>query len=401
MKFSDFGRHLVAIPGPSVIPDRVLNAMHRTSPDIYSEEFWSLTEGVINDLKLLADTDGHVAIYISNGHGAWEASITNLFSPGDTILVLSTGLFASSWGGFAKSLGVNVETIDFGLQSDIVINQVAERLAKDSAGIIKAVLAVHVDTATSVRNDIQQLSKVLKSENHPALLLIDCIASLACDEFHMDLWGADVVLAGSQKGLMLPPGMAFVYFNDHAHKVGMNAQLRTPYWDWNRRINPEEFYQIFCGTAPTQLIFGLRESLNMILHEEGIENTIDRHGKLAKALWTAVQTWEQDGSQLRFNISNPKNRSHSVTALKCGAPYGQKLREWTSNHAGVSLGIGLGFSTPEDPKASGSFRIGHMGHINPHMLLGLIASIESGFEAIGFRRGQGAIEAAAKELSEL
>ncbi len=384
-----------------MIPDRVLNAMHRPSPDIYSADFQSIADSVLTDLKRIARTDGNVAMYIANGHGAWEAAVTNLFSPGDSALVLQTGLFAAGWGGFADSLGVNTETMDFGIRSDIDAERVAERLAADPAGRIKAVIAVHVDTASSVRNDIESLAAAIRAAGHPALLLVDCIAGLACDDFHMDSWGADVVLAGSQKGLMLPPGLAFVYFNDRAMQAGKNARLRTPYWDWNRRVNPEEFYQTFCGTAPSQHIFGMRESLNMILNEEGLDAVINRHAVLARSLWAAVDAWSGDGDRLEFNISDPEKRSRAVTALRAGPPFGKRLRSWLSRNAGVSLGIGLGMSSPEDPDASGSFRIGHMGHINPGMLLGVLASIEAGFEAVGFPRGRGALEAAASELAGL
>ena len=394
----DSGRTLVAIPGPSVIPDRILNAMHRPSPDIYSHEFQALATSVLGDLKSVARTNGNVAIYIANGHGAWEATLTNLCSAGDKILVLSTGLFAVGWGGFAEALGVETETIDFGIHSAIDADVVAEKLASDADGEIKAVIAVHVDTASSVRNDISRLGNVMRATGHPALLLVDCIASLACDDFHMDEWNADVVLAGSQKGLMLPPGLAIVYFNKRAHKVGSTANLRTPYWDWSRRIEPDEFYQLFCGTAPTHHIFGLRESLDMILRDEGLEHVLSRHEKLARSVWAAVDAWGKGGS-LTCNIPDSINRSHAVTSLCAGPPYGQALRQWTCHNAGVSLGIGLGLSTSDDPNASGSFRIGHMGHINPNMLLSVLASIEAGFQAIGFKRGRGALEAAAAEIA--
>ncbi|MCY3879062.1 MAG: aminotransferase class V-fold PLP-dependent enzyme [Rhodobacteraceae bacterium] len=394
--YASSGRTYTAIPGPSVIPDRVLNAMHRASPDIYSTELRDLTSGLIDDLKGLVRTKGEAAIYIANGHGAWEASVSNLFSRGDTVLVLETGLFANGWGGFASALGVNVETIDFGMRSDVDCERLAETLKQDSDGRIKAVLTVHVDTASSVRNDITAISKAIQAAGHPALLLVDCIASLACDDFQMDEWGADVVLAASQKGLMLAPGLAFVFFNQRALQAGRSADLRTPYWDWQRRVDPDEFYQRFCGTAPTSLLFGLHESLQMLIHEEGLASVFERHERLARAIWSAVGMWGQ-GGPLEFNIPDPSKRSHAVTAIRAGPPYGSKLRDWVSRNAGLNLGIGLGMSTPEDSEATGSFRIGHMGHINPHMILGALASIEAGFEAIGYRRGRGALEAAAAE----
>ena len=262
-------------------------------------------------------------------------------------------------------------------------------------GSIKAVLTVHVDTASSVRNDIQALSQVIRSLDHPALLMVDCIAALACDEFRMDEWHVDVMVAGSQKGLMTPPGLGFVFFSERARLQGLTAGLRTPYWDWNRRINPEEFYQHFCGTAPTHHLFGLREALDMILVEEGLESVWTRHEVLARAIWAAADQWGTVGS-LEPNIPDPKSRSHAVTAIRIDPPFGRDLREWTQKNAGLTLGIGLGMQTDEDPEATGCFRIGHMGHTNPHMILGALASIEAGLEAIGVRRGQGALDAAAR-----
>ena len=391
---SEFGRTYSAIPGPSVIPDRVLGAMHRASPDIYAKTLEDEVENLLADLKSVARTGGNAAIYIANGHGAWEAAITNLFSPGDRILALATGTFALGWSGFAEALGVETECIDFGLRSDIDAARVADALAADTNRRVKAIIAVHVDTATSVRNDLAAVAGAIRDAGHPALLLADCIASLACDPFEMDRWGVDVAVAGSQKGLMLPPGLSFVFFNDRALEAGRGAALRTPYWDWQRRVNPDEFYQTFCGTAPTQHLFGLRESLNILLREEGLEAALERHRILAQAIWAAIDTWGKDGP-LEFNIHDPSKRSHAVTALRAGPPYGAVLRDWVSRHAGISLGIGLGMSSPDDPAASGSFRIGHMGHLNPHMVLGCLAAIEAGFEAIGFPRGRGAIESAA------
>lgn len=392
---------MAAIPGPSVVPDRVLNAMHRASPDIYVGDFHALSDSVLSDLKLVARTErGYVTIYIANGHGVWEAALTNLFSPGDMVLVLSTGIFAAGWGGFAKSLGIQTEVMDFGFRHPVDIERVGERLKQDKEGHIKAVMVVHVDTASSVRNDIHSLSLAIQDTGHPALLLVDCIASLACDDFCMDAWGVDVTLAASQKGLMLPPGLAFVYFNERAKEIGKKAKLRTPYWDWNRRVNPEEFYQYYCGTPPTQQIFGLREALDMILHEEGLDTVIQRHAIHARAVWAAVEKWGESGP-LECNIAARDRRSHAVTALRAGPPFGSQLRQWLSRHAGLSLGIGLGAATAEDKDATGAFRIGHLGHLNPHMILGTLASIEAGFEALGYPRGKGAIEAAAAELKVL
>ena len=230
------GRPYLAIPGPSVMPDRVLNAMHRAAPNIYTGELHAMTDGLIPDLKAMARTKGEVAIYIGNGHAAWEAGLANVLSRGDTILVLATGRFCLGWGEMARGLGVKVEVIDFGQQSDIGMGQVETALRADVDGRIKAVLAVHVDTSTSVRNDVSGLRAVLDRTGHPALLMIDCIASFGCDRFEMDAWGADVMVTACQKGLMTPPGLGFVFFNAKADKARDTADLASSYWDWRPRV---------------------------------------------------------------------------------------------------------------------------------------------------------------------
>ncbi len=354
---------------------------------------------VLSDLKRVAKTNGHVTIYIANGHGAWEASLTNVLSRGEKILVLNTGLFGAAWGDAASALGVEVETVNFGLQRDIDPNRVASILSQDIQCRIKAVLIVHVDTASSVRNNVADLAKKIRDIGHPALLMVDCIASLVCERFEMDAWGIDVMVAGSQKGLMTPPGLGFVFFNDRARERSLHAGLRTPYWDWSRRIDPEEFYMLFCGTAPTQHLFGLRESLDIILLEEGLENAWARHETLARAVWAALSKWNAIG-RVSANIQDRSKRSHAVTTVKCDPSRGPRLREWIEENMEVTLGIGLGMATHEDPNAEGAFRMGHMGHVNAHMVLGALAAIETGMETVGMARGAGAIEAAAAALAE-
>ncbi len=393
-----FGRHHIAIPGPSIMPDRVIRAINRPAPDIYDPELAEMVYGVINDLKIIAGTSGYATIYICNGHGVWEGSIANLFSRGDKVLVLATGIFGSGWGGFAKALGIAVETMDFGKRNPVDTDRLVARLVQDKQHEIKAILVVHVDTSTSVRNDIKDIARAIKSLDHPALLAVDCIASLGCDNFCMDDWQVDVMVSGSQKGLMTPPGLGFIYFNERAREVGKKAKLRTPYWDWERRVNPEEFYQLFCGTAPTHHLFALREALDMIVHEEGLEQVYKRHAVMAEAIWAAFDTWSSEG-QVEMNISDKNHRSHSVSTIKMKSPNGKLLRKWTQEYSGLTLGIGLGMETEQDPNSTGYFRIGHMGHLNPNMILGLLGSIEAGFDHLKIRRGKGAIEAAAKVIA--
>ncbi|MCP3972157.1 MAG: aminotransferase class V-fold PLP-dependent enzyme [Rhodobacteraceae bacterium] len=387
------GRHYLAIPGPSVVPDRVLQAMHRPAPNIYEGELIELTRSLVVDLKKVARTTADVAMYIANGHGAWEAALANTHSRGDRVLVLATGRFAIGWAEMATRLGIDCEIIDFGNRSNIDIARVEEVLAEDKAHAFKSVMAVHVDTSSSVRNDVAALRAALDRAGHPALLMIDCIASLACDRFEMDAWGADLMVAGCQKGLMTPPGLAFVYFNGRADAARDRADCVTAYWDWRPRANPRDYYQYFGGTAPTHHLYGQRAALDMIA-AEGMEQIWARHERLARAIWAAFETWGQDGP-MQLNIADPGLRSCAVTSVRIGAPHGTELRDWLTRTAGVTLGIGLGMADKEDPAWHGFFRVGHMGHVNAHMVLGVLGTIESGLVALGIPHGRGALDAAA------
>ncbi len=393
------GRHYLAIPGPSVVPDRVLQAMHRPAPNIYEGKLVEMTESLIVDLKSVARTESDLAIYIANGHGAWEAAIANTHSRGDRALVLASGLFGLGWAEMARRLGVDCRIVDFGRSSDIDVTRVEAELAADRACGFKSVIMVHTDTSTGVRNDVAAVRAALDRVGHPAILMVDCIASLACDRFEMDAWGADVMVAGSQKGLMTPPGVAFVYFGPKADEARDRADRTSAYWDWRPRANPMEFYQHFGGTAPTHHLFGLRAALDMIL-EEGIENVWARHERLARAIWAAFDSWSVEGP-MKLNINHPEKRSCAVTSVRIGAPHGAHLRKWLSENAGVTLGIGLGMAEPDDPKGLGFFRLGHMGHVNAHMVLGLLGAVEAGLVALGIPHGKGALAAAARICAEV
>lgn len=390
------GRPYLAIPGPSVMPDAVLRAMHRASPNIYEGALVDMVAGIIPDLKHVAQTEGNAAIYIANGHGAWEASLSNVVAEGEQVLVAATGRFGHGWADMAQGLGIETEVIDFGRQTPVDPARVAEALAADKEHRLKAVLMSHVDTASSVRNDVAAVRRVLDETGHPALLMVDCIASLACDVFRMDEWGADVMVAGSQKGLMVPPGLSFVFFNDRAAAQRAAMRRVSRYWDWVPRADPEFFYQYFGGTAPAQHLYGLRAALDLI-REEGLEQIWARHETLARAIWAAADVWGSDGP-LSMNIADPANRSHAVTALRVGAPYGSELRKWTDTKAGLTLGLGLGMSEPDDPNGTGFFRIGHMGHVNAHMVLGALGVIEAGLQGVGVPYGRGGVSAAAEVI---
>lgn len=389
------GRPYLAIPGPSVMPDRVLQSMHRPAPNIYEGALEEMVDAMIPDLKSVARTSGRVAIYIANGHGAWEAALANIAVDGARVLMPATGRFGHGWAEMARGLGIGVEMIDFGRAAPIDPSRVEEALRADLASggtPITAVIASHVDTSTSILNNIKALRAAIDAAGHPALLMVDCIASLACDRFEMDEWGVDVMVAASQKGLMVPPGLSFVFYSDKAEAVRATVPRVSHYWDWTPRGAPQMFYQYFGGTAPTHHLYGLREALDM-LAEEGLENVWSRHRILARSIWAAAQAWGQGGS-LRLNVADPALRSSAVTALGLGGKDGLRLRKWCEANTGVTLGIGLGMDTPEDPNSEGFFRIGHMGHLNPHMILGMLGSVQAGFTALDIPFGTGGLEAA-------
>lgn len=391
------GRSYLAIPGPSVMPDAVLQAMHRAAPNIYAGDLIDMMPGLVADLKRVACTDQHVAIYIGNGHAAWEAALVNVISPGERVLVPATGRFGIGWGEMAAGIGAEVALIDFGLNTPMDMARIADVLRADTGHQIKAVLAVHVDTSSSILNDIPALRAVLDDLSHPALLMADCIASLGCDRFEMDAWGVDVMVTGCQKGLMVPPGVSFVYFNDRAHAVRQQMPRVSKYWDWTPRAFPDHFFEYFGGTAPTHHLYGLRTALDMI-HAEGMEVVWARHTTLARAIWAACEAWSTHGS-FAMNVTDPAHRSTAVTALRLDAPKGTELRSWTEEHLGLTLGIGLGMAAPDDPAWDGFFRLGHMGHINGQMVMGMLGGMESAMTALDIDHGKGALDAAAAVIA--
>ncbi|HEY8575527.1 MAG TPA: aminotransferase class V-fold PLP-dependent enzyme [Devosia sp.] len=391
------GRPYLAIPGPSVSPERVLNAMHRTAPNIYEGELVEMTRAMIPDLRRVAMTRQHVAIYIANGHGIWEAANCNMFSRRDRALLAATGRFGHGWAEAAKAVGVDVEMIDFGKSRAADPQKIADALRADTGHRINAVMVTHVDTASSARSDLQAVRQAIDSVSHPALLAVDAVASLGCDELRMDDWGIDVVLGASQKGLMLPPGLGFIWFSDKALERSATSDLVTPYWNWRPRGTGAEFWQYFGGTAPTHHLYGLRESLTMILEEEGLEQVWQRHRRLASAIWAAFAAWGKD-SGIALNVAEPEARAWSVTAARIPEGGAGALRRWLEQEAGVTLGIGLGMAMPHEPAYQDFLRVGHMGHVNAHMTLGVLAAMEAGMQALGIRHGGGAVEAAAGAL---
>jgi alanine-glyoxylate transaminase/serine-glyoxylate transaminase/serine-pyruvate transaminase len=386
------GREFLAIPGPTNMPDDVLRAMHRPALDIYSEQMVELTDSLLRDLSKLFVTKGRSYIHIANGHGAWESALSNVLSRGDKILVLESGRFAIGWGNAAAAMGAEVEVLKGHWRRAIRPTEVEARLRLDTDHKIKAILAVQVDTASGAFNDIEAIGKAIKAAGHPALFMVDAVASLGCMPFEMDRWGIDVAMSGSQKGLMTPPGLGFVAANDRALEVHKTANLRTPYWDWSERDGPEH-YRKYAGTAPVHLLFALRQAIDMLFDEQ-LDNVFLRHRLLGEAVRRAVSVWAE-GQVLGFNIAEPGERSDTVTAVMMSNGYDpMALHDYCKQKCGVVLGIGIG------DLAGQAFRIAHMGHINAPMILGTLGVIEVGLNALDIPHGKGGTDAAIQWLGE-
>jgi alanine-glyoxylate transaminase/serine-glyoxylate transaminase/serine-pyruvate transaminase len=384
------GREFLSIPGPTNIPDAVLQAMHRPAIDIYSGDMVELTRTLLEDLPKLFRTSGRTFISAANGHGGWEAAVSNVLSRGETVLVLESGVFAIGWGDMARMLGIKVEVLKGSWRRAVDPAAVAQRLAADTAHEIKAILVVQVDTASAVVNDIQAIRRAIDGADHPALLMVDCVASLGCMPFEMDAWKVDVAMSGSQKGLMTPPGLAFVAANDRALAAHQKADLRTRYWDWTFRMG-EVHYQKYGGTPPQHLLFALRKALDMLL-AEGLDRAAHRHALLGEATRRAVGRWAEGGA-LAFNITEPAERSNSVTTVLTPGRDPKPLLDYCRAHCGVVVGVGIG-------ELSGkAFRIAHMGHINAPMVFGVLGSIEMGLAALGIPHGSGGVQAAVDYLA--
>ncbi len=386
------GRDLVAIPGPSVIPDRVLSAMHRPMPNIYEGELLDISDSIFAELPSLARTSGRAFVTVSNGHGAWEMAISNTLSRGDKVLVLESGRFAVVWGEMAALSGVDVEVLRAPERGPVDPDAVEARLRVDRERRIRAIFVVQVDTGSSVLNDLRALRRVVDAADHPALLMVDCIASLGCERYEMDAWGIDVTVAASQKGLMVPPGLGFVWAGPRAFAAHQHAGLRSGYWDWTARAQDGPHYLRYCGTPPVTHLFGLREALTM-LREEGLEQVWTRHAAFARGIHAAVDAWSTPEG-LELNIVDPDARSNAVTTVLTGQVDADILRAVCQRQAGLTLGIAL---SPYDGRA---FRIGHMGHLNPPMVLGTLGTIEAVLTAMGVPISGSGVAAAAAVLAE-
>jgi alanine-glyoxylate transaminase / serine-glyoxylate transaminase / serine-pyruvate transaminase len=386
------GRALTAMPGPSVIPDRVISAMHVAMPNIYEGALVEKSETLFRDLPKVARTRGRAFMAIANGHGAWEMALTNTLRRGDKVLVLESGRFAIGWGEQAAMLGCDVEVLKAPPRGPVDPEAVEARLRADRGHEIRAILVVQIDTASGVWNDIAAIRRAIDLAGHPALFMVDTIASLGCVPYEMDEWRVDVTVGGSQKGLMVPPGLGLVWAGEKAMAAHARADLRTPYWDWTARMAEGAHYLRYCGTAPVQHIHAMREALDMIF-EEGLEAIWARHRVFADATRAAVEAWSVEGG-LEFNIVDPAHRSDAITSILTGRVDGKRLRLICEEQAGLVLGVGLG------EFADKGFRIGHMGHLNPPMLLGTLGTVEAALHAMGARIGGSGVAAAAGVIAE-
>ena len=382
------GRHFLQIPGPTNVPDRVLRAIDMPTMDHRGPEFGVLGLEVLDGLKHVFQTRQHVVIYPASGTGAWEAALVNTLSPGDKVLMFETGHFATLWNKMATKLGLQPEFVatDWRRGADPAI--VEAKLNEDQAHTIKAVCVVHNETSTGVTSRIGAIRKAIDAANHPALFMVDTISSLASIDYRHDEWGVDVTVAGSQKGLMLPPGLSFNAVSEKARKHAQSSKLPKSYWGWEEMIASNKT-GYFPYTPATNLLYGLREALRM-LREEGLENVFARHDRHAEATRRAARAWG-----LEILCAVPEEYSSSLTALMTPAGYdADKLRKTILEAFDMSLGTGLG------RLAGKVFRIGHLGDFNDLTLAGTLAGVEMGLELAGVPHKKGGAQAAMDYLVE-
>jgi alanine-glyoxylate transaminase/serine-glyoxylate transaminase/serine-pyruvate transaminase len=367
------GRHFLQIPGPTNVPDRVLRAIDFPTIDHRGPEFAELGKGVLAGLKrVFKSTQGEVVIYPASGTGAWEAALVNTLSPGDRVLMAETGHFATLWQKMAAKLGVEVEFIAGDWRRGADPETIEKRLRADTGKQLKAVCVVHNETSTGVVSRIAEVRKAVDAAKHPALFMVDTISSLASMDYRHDEWGVDVTVAGSQKGLMLPPGLSFNCISSRALQASKAARLPRSYWAWDEMIaNGKGGY--FPYTPATNLLYGLREALKMLLEEEGLDAVFARHQRHAEATRRAVRGWG-----LEVFALDPREYSASLTGVLMPASHdADRVRKLILEAFDLSLGTGL-------TKLGGKmFRIGHLGDFNDLMLMGTLAGVEMGLALAG------------------
>ena len=376
------GRHFLQVPGPTNVPDRVLRAIDRPTIDHRSREFARLARDVLDGMQRIFRTRSHVFIYPASGTGAWEAALVNTLSPGDRVLMFETGHFATLWRAMAARFGLDVEFVEGDWRHGVDPDVVAERLGDDRERRIKAVLVVHNETSTGVASRIPLVRRAIDVADHPALLMVDTISSLGSIDYRHDEWRVDVTVAGSQKGLMLPPGLSFNAVSDKALAASRSNRMMRSYWDWSDMLkhNPTGFFPY---TPATNLLFGLRAAIGM-LEEEGLPNVFARHARHAEATRRAVRGWG-----LEILCANASEYSNSLTAVAMPPGHdADRLREVILERCDMSLGAGLG-------KLAGRvFRIGHLGDFNDLMLMATLAGVEIGLQGSGVPHQPNGVRAA-------
>jgi alanine-glyoxylate transaminase/serine-glyoxylate transaminase/serine-pyruvate transaminase len=382
------GRHFLQIPGPTNVPDRVLRAIEQATIDHRGPEFAELAKECLENIKPIFQTKNPVVIFPASGTGGWEAALVNTLNPGDRVLAFETGQFATLWTRVAENLGLTVDFVPGDWRHGIDASAAHEKLAADPGHEIKAVLAVHNETSTGIASNVAAVRAAMNEAQHPALLMVDAVSSLAAIDYRHDEWGVDVTVAGSQKGLMLPPGLGFNAISQKALEASKTSTFPKAYWRWEEMLalNQKGFFPY---TPATNLLFGLREALSMLM-EEGLSNVFARHARLAEATRRAVKAWE-----LVVWAANPDEYSNSTTAVMLPPGIDEaQFRAVVLDRFNMSLGAGLG-------KLSGKvFRIGHLGDFNDLMLAGTLAGIEMGLVLAGVRHRPGGILAALEYLTE-
>ena len=382
------GRHFLQIPGPTNTPDRILRAMHRSVIDHRGPEFAELGTSVLSDLKTVFKTQNRVVIYPASGTGAWEAALVNVLSPGDQVLIYETGQFATLWKNMAAKLGFDPVFMQGDWRTGANAQAIGAQLEADTQHKIKAVCVVHNDTATGITSDIPAVRAAMDAARHPALLMVDTISSLGSIDFETDAWGVDVVVAGSQKGLMLPPGLSFNAVSDKAWAACTSGGDRRSYWDWRDMADPND-KGFFPYTPATTLLYGLREALDM-LAEEGLDTVFARHARHARATRKAVEAWG-----LEILAVNEFERSNSLTAVLMPDEKGaDALRAVILDSFDMSLGTGL------NKVADRVFRIGHLGDFNDLMLMGTLCGVEMGMLRADVAHQPGGVQTAMTFLAE-
>jgi alanine-glyoxylate transaminase/serine-glyoxylate transaminase/serine-pyruvate transaminase len=385
------GRHFFANPGPTNIPESVLRAMDRGTIDFVEAEFLDIYDRARAGLKRLLFTEHEVFFYAATGHGAWEATMVNLFSPGERILVIGGGYFSSAWAALSQKFGLEAELFDVDWREGADLAALREKIAADSGHSIKALCVVHNETSTSVVLPLRDIRALLDDLRHPALFLTDTISSLGCFDFKMDDWGVDVVVGGSQKGLMLPAGLAFTAAGPKALEAHRGSRMPKFYFDWTPML--ERRFRSFTGTVPIVPFFGMAESIRLI-EQEGLANVWARHHRLGSAVRAAVRAWGAGNRGPELYCRNPARYSDSVTAILL--PEGidaDAFRKLLLDRFNVSTGGGLA------SLAGRVFRIGHMGDLNEAMILGTIAAVELAFGASGIPHSKGGVTAAMESLA--